>query len=101
MSSTTRFLITGAALLALSVPAMAGTLKWGASRDISSLDPYSYGDSFALGVLNHAYEGLMRYDRNLKIEPALAASYEIISPTTWRFKLREGVKFHNGADFTA
>ena len=77
------------------------TLKWGASRDISSLDPYSYGDSFALGVLNHSYEGLMRYDRNLKIEPALAASYEIISPTTWRFKLREGVKFHNGADFTA
>jgi peptide/nickel transport system substrate-binding protein len=94
-------MVTGAALLALSIPATAGTLKWGASRDISSLDPYSYGDSFALGVLNHSYEGLMRYDRNLKIEPALAASYEIISPTTWRFKLREGVKFHNGADFTA
>ncbi|KIQ00279.1 peptide ABC transporter [Agrobacterium tumefaciens] len=96
-----RTLMAGAALLALAMPSSAATLKWGASRDISSLDPYSYGDSFALGVLNHSYEGLMRYDRNLKIEPALATSYEIISPTTWRFKLREGVKFHNGADFTA
>ncbi|PVE52473.1 ABC transporter substrate-binding protein [Rhizobium rhizogenes] len=92
---------TGLALLSLTMPAMANTLKWGASRDISSLDPYSYGDSFALGVLNHAYEGLMRYNRDLKLEPALATSYEIISPTTWRFKLREGVKFHNGAEFTA
>ncbi|WP_407026593.1 ABC transporter substrate-binding protein [Agrobacterium rosae] len=96
-----RILMAGAALLTLAMPASATTLKWGASRDISSLDPYSYGDSFALGVLNHAYEGLMRYDRNLKLEPALAVSYEIVSPTTWRFKLREGVKFHNGADFTA
>jgi peptide/nickel transport system substrate-binding protein len=96
-----RVLVGGVALLALAMPATAGTLRWGASRDISSLDPYSYGDSFALGVLNHAYEGLVRYDRNLKIEPALATSWEIVSPTTWRFKLREGVKFHNGADFTA
>ncbi|UHS63042.1 ABC transporter substrate-binding protein [Agrobacterium vaccinii] len=96
-----RILMAGAALLTLAMPASATTLKWGASRDISSLDPYSYGDSFALGVLNHSYEGLMRYDRNLKLEPALAVSYEIVSPTTWRFKLREGVKFHNGADFTA
>ena len=101
MIKTKRLLATGIALAALSMPAAAGTLKWGASRDISSLDPYSYGDSFALGVLNHTYEGLVRYDHNLKIEPALAASWEIVSPTTWRFKLREGVKFHNGADFTA
>ncbi|UHS58311.1 ABC transporter substrate-binding protein [Agrobacterium vaccinii] len=96
-----KILMAGAALLTLAMPASATTLKWGASRDISSLDPYSYGDSFALGVLNHSYEGLMRYDRNLKLEPALAVSYEIVSTTTWRFKLREGVKFHNGADFTA
>ena len=96
-----RIMATGAALLALSMPAMADTLKWGASRDISSLDPYSYGDSFALGVLNHVYERLVRYDRKLKIEPALATSWEIVSPTTWRFHLRDGVKFHDGADFTA
>ena len=37
----------------------------------------------------------------LKIEPALAKSWEIVSPTVWRFKLRQGVKFHNGDPFTA
>lgn len=81
--------------------ASAKTLKWGAAREIASLDPYSYGDTFTLSVLNHVYEGLVRYTGDLKIEPALAESWETVSPTLWRFKLREGVKFHNGAPFTA
>ncbi|MCP5150603.1 MAG: ABC transporter substrate-binding protein [Ectothiorhodospiraceae bacterium] len=80
----------------------ANTLKWGANRDIGSLDPYSYGDSFTINVLNHVYEGLVRYDRDLKIEPALATSWEVMADgVTWRFKLRQGVKFHNGNPFTA
>jgi peptide/nickel transport system substrate-binding protein len=81
--------------------ASAKTLKWGAPREIGSLDPYSFGETFTLAVLNHVYEGLVRYDANLKIEPALATSWETISPTVWRFKLRQGVKFHNGSPFTA
>jgi peptide/nickel transport system substrate-binding protein len=91
-----------AALLAgLPVAAGAKTLKWGAHREIASLDPYSYGDTFTLAVLNHVYEGLVRYTGDLKIEPALAESWETVSPTVWRFKLRQGVKFHDGAPFTA
>jgi len=101
MTKITRMLCAGAALVVLVLPASAETFRWGASRDIGSLDPYSYGDSFTLGVLNHVYEGLIRYDRDLKIEPALAVSWEVVSAKTWRFKLRQGVKFHNGADFTA
>lgn len=88
-------------LAGLILPANAETLKWAAARDIYSLDPYSYGDSYTLSFLNHIYEGLVRYDDQLKIEPALAESWENISETVWRFKLREGVKFHDGADFTA
>ncbi len=57
----------------------------GASRDIYSLDPYSYGDSYTLSFLNHVYEGLVRYDADLKIEPALAESFENISDTTGAF----------------
>jgi peptide/nickel transport system substrate-binding protein len=85
----------------LATSASAETLRWGANRDIFSLDPYSYGDSFTINVLNHVYEGLVRYNRNLEIEPALATSWEVVSDTVWRFKLREGVKFHNGNPFTA
>jgi peptide/nickel transport system substrate-binding protein len=89
-----------AALLAVPV-AEANTLRWGAARDIGSLDPYSFGDTFTLSVLNHVYEGLVRYDAELKIEPALATRWETVSPTTWRFHLRRGVVFHNGNPFTA
>ena len=95
-------LLAALAALALSATATANTLKWGASRDIGSLDPYSYGDSFTINVLNHVYEGLVRYNQDLKIEPALAESWEILDDKlTWRFKLREGVTFHNGNPFTA
>ncbi len=45
------------------------TLKWGANREIASLDPYSFGETFTLSVLNHVYEGLVRYTGDLKIEP--------------------------------
>ncbi len=56
--------------------AQGKTLKWGAAREIASLDPYSFGETFTLSVLNHVYEGLVRYTGDLKIEPALAESWE-------------------------
>lgn len=90
-----------AAFCATAPAADANTLRWGAPRDIGSLDPYSFGDTFTLSVLNHVYEGLVRYDANLKIEPALAVRWETVTPTTWRFHLRRNVVFHNGNPFTA
>ena len=81
--------------------AEAATLRWGAQRDIGSLDPDSFGDTFTLAFLNHIYEGLVRYDATLKVEPALATSWERVSPAVWRFHLRAGVKFHDGATLTA
>ncbi len=97
-----RTLAIAAALLAgVAADLPAKTLKWGSPRDIVSLDPYSYGDTFTLAMLNHVYEGLVRYNDQLKIEPALATSWELVSPTVWRFKLRPGVKFHNGSAFTS
>jgi peptide/nickel transport system substrate-binding protein len=92
----------GAFMAATGVAHAQGkTLKWGAGREIASLDPYSFGETFTLSVLNHVYEGLVRYTGDLKIEPALAESWQNVSPTVWRFKLRRGVKFHNGNPFTA
>ncbi len=93
--------LAAVAAFALSGAAQAKTLKWGAGREIASLDPYSFGETFTLSVLNHVYEGLVRYTGDLKIEPALAESWETVSPTVWRFHLRKGVTFHNGDPFTA
>ena len=68
-----RRLTLAAALLCsvLSVPVQAETLRWAAARDIGSLDPDSFGDTFTLAFLNHVYEALVRYDDKLQIEPAL------------------------------
>ncbi|MEZ5935627.1 MAG: ABC transporter substrate-binding protein [Alphaproteobacteria bacterium] len=102
MLKSTRLPIMLVAAALLASQAQANTLKWGANRDIGSLDPYSYGDSFTINVLNHVYEGLVRYDRDLKIEPALATKWEVLDDQiTWRFTLREGVTFHDGSAFTA
>ena len=46
------------------------------------------------------YEPLIRRDRNLKLEPALATEWANVNPSTWRFKLRRGVKFHDGTPLT-
>ncbi len=81
--------------------ASAETLRWGAAHDVYSMDPYSYGDSYTIAFLSHIYEGLVRYNADLKIEPALATSWEVVGENTWRFNLRKDVKFHDGADFTA
>ncbi|MDQ1849678.1 ABC transporter substrate-binding protein [Gemmobacter fulvus] len=94
-------LLAGVALACLATAGSAQTLRWGAARDINSLDPYSYGSTFTISFLNHVYEGLVRYNSNLEIEPALATEWEVLPNNIWRFKLRQGVKFHDGADFTA
>ncbi len=49
----------------------------------------------------NVYEGLVRMTPGYRIEPALATSWQFKAPNTWRFTLREGVTFHNGAPFTA
>lgn len=94
-------LLAGVAMSVIAGSACAETMRWGGARDIYSLDPYSYGDSYTIAFLNHVYEGLVRYNDKLEIEPALAESWELVSPSVWRFTLRKGVTFHDGAELTA
>ena len=73
----------------------------GSRADIYSMDPDSVASTSNLAFLNHIYEGLVRYGPDFKIEPALATEWKLVDNKYWRFSLRKGVKFHNGADFTA
>ena len=90
-----------ATVLVLSQGAEAKTFRYAFQGDAQSLDPHGLNETFSLGYLGNVYEGLAAYSSNLELIPALAESWETTSPTTWVFKLRKGVKFHNGNDFTA
>jgi peptide/nickel transport system substrate-binding protein len=86
---------------AWSTPSSAATVRFAFQGELKSLDSYSLNESFTLGMLGNVYEGLTKRDKDLKIIPGLATSWEQVEPTRWRFHLRKGVKFHNGEDFTA
>jgi peptide/nickel transport system substrate-binding protein len=81
--------------------AQAASLRWAAQNDVLTLDPHSQDHTTTHAILQHAYEGLTRYNEKWEIEPALATRWTFISPLQVRFELRKGVKFHDGAPFTA
>ncbi|TAN55088.1 MAG: ABC transporter substrate-binding protein [Betaproteobacteria bacterium] len=95
------WLLAALAAFAASGAAQAVTLKWAAQNDILTLDPHSQNHATTISLLQHAYEPLVRYDKNFQVEPALAASWQQVSPTQWRFNLRQNVKFHDGSPFGA
>ncbi|MBB3231457.1 ABC transporter substrate-binding protein [Halomonas stenophila] len=81
--------------------AQANTITWADTSDVYSMDPHGQAISPTLAFLHHIYEPLVRYNKDLEIEPALATGWEVIRPDLWRFSLREGVTFHNGNSFDA
>ena len=93
--------LLAAALIAGCATTQAATLRWGAQNDILTLDPHSQNHATTHGILQHTYESLVRYTKDFQVEPSLATSWQLISPTQYRFNLRKGVKFHDGSPFTA
>ena len=90
-----------AASLAAALPADAKTLRWAGRGDPQTMDPYSQNENLTNNINALVYDTLVLRDKDLKIIPGLATSWEPLNPTTWRFKLRPGVKFHDGTPFTA
>ena len=93
-----------ASLLAIALaalPAAAATLRWAAAGDISTMDPHANNEGFTNFYHDHIFEPLVTRGKDLKVEPALAVSWQQLSPTQTRFKLRPNVKFHEGEAFTA
>ena len=81
--------------------ASAQTLRYANQGDLKSLDPYTLRETTTIAHHGHVYEGLTARDKDLKIIPGLAESWETPEPTRWRFHLRKNVKFQNGDPFTA
>jgi peptide/nickel transport system substrate-binding protein len=71
------------------------------SADISTMDPAMHRARINQSVVREVFDALVNQSDDLKIVPELATSWESVDPTTWRFHLRQNVKFHNGEPFDA
>lgn len=71
------------------------------SSDIKSMDPATGVDAPSALLSRHVYNGLVRIDENKQVVGDLAESFELVDDVTYRFKLKEGVKFHNGEELKA
>jgi peptide/nickel transport system substrate-binding protein len=96
------FLALGlAGAIALSLPAAAQTLRIALSAQPTSADPHNYALTPNSTLRDHIFEGLTKVDGQLRVGPALATAWERRDDRTWVFRLREGVRFSNGAAFGA
>jgi peptide/nickel transport system substrate-binding protein len=79
-----------------------GTLVIARLSDAENLDQQFMSTINAASVTHRSiYEGLVGRDKNAEMKPLLAEEWKQLNDTTWEFKLRKGVKFHDGTDFNA
>ena len=94
-------LLLSTVLVCLPLYGLAKPLRLANQGDATSMDPHSLQESFQLSFLGNIYEPLVTRGRNFELEPCLATSWKAVNGTTWRFELRQGVKFQDGSPFTA
>ena len=87
----------------IGIASAKGTLVYGSSGDASRLDPGDVTDGESIQRMDNIFEGLLEYEAGTTdIKPCLATSWEASTDgTEIVFKLRKGVKFHDGTDFNA
>ena len=94
--------LLGAAVFAFGVSAaQAQEFKIGLSSEIATIDPHFANQDSVSAVCSHIYEPLVMLSPDARLMPGLALSWKTVNDTTWEFKLRKGVKFHNGEEMTA
>ena len=86
---------------AADTPKKGGTLRVGFYIEAATMDPHFSGSKIDRQVYHNIYEPLVTLDLKLGIKPGLAESWQQPDPKTLVFKLRRGVKFHDGTDFNA
>lgn len=79
----------------------AETLVVGQAGDTLTLDPLANPGIVEASFASNFFEGLIAFDKDMKIIPALATKWEVAAPDRWIFHLRPGVKFHDGSTLTA
>ena len=84
-----------------SAAALAANLTIGLGTDVTAIDPHYHNLTPNNNVAAHLFGYLVERNEKSQPQPGLATEWKAIDPLTWEFKLRKGVKFHDGSDFTA
>lgn len=90
-----------------SMPAFAeegykDTLVWGQGADVTSMDPHQGKETPAVEVTDQIFDTLTVVDAATgELQPLIAESWDQTSDTSYRFKIRQGIKFHDGSELTA
>ena len=82
-------------------PIQAKSLRYATQDEPQTLDPHAANLAVTNRLLANIYEGLVFRDKDYKLVPWLATSWTQPDAKTWRFKLRPGVKFHDGSSLSA
>jgi len=90
-----------AALLLTAQAASAQELRIGISAEPSAADPHYHNLTPNNMLSRQVFEPLVGQDKDQALVPLLAESWKAVDDTTWEFKLRRGVKFQDGSEFTA
>ena len=99
----TRILAMAITVAITTTPTFSETIRWARAGDSITLDPHAQNEGPTHALAHQMYDPLLQRDMSGAIIPALALSWKALenNPNVWRFKLRQGVKFHNGADFNS
>src|SRR5215471_18364645 len=85
----------------VALSAAAANLAVGLGTDVTAIDPHYHNLTPNNNVAAHIFGYLVERNEKSQLEPGLATEWKAVDPLTWEFKLRRGVKFHDGSDFHA
>ncbi len=92
--------LAAVALSAMTANVMAADIVIGIRSEPSSMDPYFHNLGPNNAMIGHVFSRLVDFDSNQQIFGSIAESWKAVNDTTWEFKLRPGLKFHDGSDLT-
>ena len=90
-----------AALVLVAAPVGAQEVTLGLATAVTSMDPHFHNLASNINIAMHVFDRLIEQDERQNLRPGLASEWKALNDTTWEFKLRHGVKFHDGSDFDA